>query len=393
MSTFKKNLSVPDKFFIAINELRPPFVIQLVLEGDGDPAPELLDEALEKTTRANPGSSLALHEDGDTAYWTLGPEPTLTLFDAPAFEAGSGENAPFLMWPMDAKKGPTCELVAVRGKEKTYLVFRALHAVMDGRGTLAWVKDFMRCLRGEEPVGHPSMLTVDELIRDMDTPRRKVPEADSIHPFGRADLSAKGSFHWRRITAPRPLAGNASGRIAVAIAERARRGGRQGNVRINLPVDLRHYVPHERTTGNLFSGLFLDVLPEATADGLALGTVKALYQQDETKTVGISWTHETGSLAAFRVKVFWDLHHLHDEGLYAFSATLSHLGMLRQAELSAPIFTTTSAFFVPLVGDSGCVVSLNGFDDHTEVAVGLSDRFTREGQLDELAELVRRALE
>src|SRR5688572_15462680 len=147
--TFQKNLSVADKFFIAINELRPPFVIQLVLEGDGDPAPELLDEALEKTTRANPGSSLVLHEEGDAAHWKLGPEPTLTLFEAPEFDASSGYNAPFLMWPMDAKKGPTCELVKVRGKQKTYLIFRALHAVMDGQGTLAWVKDFMRCLRGE----------------------------------------------------------------------------------------------------------------------------------------------------------------------------------------------------------------------------------------------------
>jgi hypothetical protein len=391
--SFKKNLSVADKFFVAINELRPPFVIQLVLEGDGDPEPEALDDALEKAAEANPGSSLVLREEAENAWWTIGPRPTLTLVDAPDFEALSGANAPFLMWPMDAKTGPTCELVRVRGKNKTYLIFRSLHAVMDGRGTIAWVKDVMRCLRGEEPIGHPSTLTIDELIRELGASRRPMPEADAIHPFGRADLGASGAFSWRRVTASRPLASNASGRIAAAIAERARRGGREGTVRINLPTDLRHHRPEERTTGNFFSGLFVDVPPGASADGLALRIVKALYQQDETKTVGISWTHETGSLAAFRVKVYFDIHHLHDTGLYAFSATLSHLGVLGGAELSAPAFTSTSAFFVPLVGDSGCVISLNGFDDHTEAAVGLSDRFVKEEELDELASIIGAAIE
>ena len=87
------------------------------------------------------------------------------------------------------------------------------------------------------------------------------------------------------------------------------------------------------------------------------------------------------------------LHHLHDEGLYAFSATISHLGILKGQEFSSPIFTATSALFVPLVGDSGCVISLNGFDDHTEAAVGLSDRFLRGGALDEFAAMIRAAIE
>ena len=85
-------------------------------------------------------------------------------------------------------------------------------------------------------------------------------------------------------------------------------------------------------------------------------------------------------------------HQLHATGLYCFSATLSHLGVLQGALLSGPGFTATGAFFVPLVGDSGCVVSLNGFDGHTEAAVGLSERFCKDGALDRLADLIRGAI-
>lgn len=392
MSEWHKEVSAVDRFFVAVNEVRPPFVIQLLLEGDGDPDPDALDEALERAAAVNPGCTLRLVEDEEEPRWVLGPVPSLTLIDAPDFDASSGEAAPCLLWPIDAKVGPTCELLKIRGQGgRSYLVFRALHAVMDGQGTLLWVKDVFRALRGEAPIGHSSTATVDQLIRDLNSPRRPYPKADALHPYGPGDPQAPGTFHWRRVKLDGPLDPLASGKMAVALAERARRG-REGVVRINLPTDLRPLRPDERTTGNFFNSLFLEVPPGATVDGIALKIIQLLYKKEGTKSVGIYSADEIGSLSAFRVKTYWDFTHLHDTGLYAFSATLSHLGVVRGAELSAPGFAARGAFFVPLVGDSGCVVSINGFDQHTEVAVGLSARFAAGGQLAELAELVRRAL-
>lgn len=394
MSTFEKAASGADKYFVALNEQRSPFVIQLLLEGEGDPDPEALHDALEATTAANPGSSLRIvKSEGTAATWVLGPPPTLTVLEDPEFEAAHGEHAPFLMWPLSATEGPSCELLSVKGKHKHYLIFRALHAVMDGQGTHAWVQDFMRCLRGEAPLGHPSPLTVDELVHRRDeVKRRPTPKEDALHPFSPARPESQGRFHWRRISAERPLESLATGKIAVAIAEHTRRDGREGIVRINLPTDLRAHCPDERTTGNLFASLFVEVPPGATPEGVGMKVIQLLYKKEGARPVGLYSTDESGSLDAFRVKVCWDLAHLHDTGRYAFSATLSHLGVLESAKLSGPGFTATSAFFVPLVGDSGCVVSLNGFDGHTEGAVGLSDRFNREGALDTLAELIRGAI-
>jgi hypothetical protein len=384
MSTFRKEVAGPDKFFIAFNEIRPPFVIQLTLEGVGDPSGDSLYDALEETTEANPGSSLRLDETSEPLSWTIGPPPQLTIVDAPEFTGRREIEAPFLLWPLEAHKGPTCELLLVHGKEKNYLVFRAIHAVMDGQGTLLWAKDFMRCLRGEAPEGHASTLTIDQLIREMNPPRRELPEPDALHPFGLARATTEGRFHWRRIVVPRPLDAGVSGRILVALGERARRDGAVGAVRIALPTDLRRYCPNEQSTGNLFGGLSVDVPPGASAETIGLRVVQMLYRDEGTKPFGLYSGDRPGSLAAHRVKVFYDISHLHDLGRYSFSATLSHLGVLKREELSAPTFTTTGAFFVPLVGDAGCVVSLNGLDDHTEACAGLSDRFTHDDHLDEL---------
>ena len=379
-------------FFVALNEIRPPFIIQLTLEGQGTPSPESLYEALRLSTEANPGSSLRLDQSGDAPRWVVGPEPSLTIVEAPEFTGDSGEFAPFLMWPLDSYTGPSCELLFVHGKNSNYLVFRAVHAVMDGQGTLLWVKDFMRCLRGEDPIGHKSVLSVDELIREIKTDPRPAPKSDALHPFGPAKPKTRGQFHWRRVKVERGLDSATVGRIAVGLSERARRS-QEGTVRINLPTDLRHYRPDELTTGNFFNSLFIEIAPGGAAEMVGLKVVQMLYKHEGKKPVGIFATEEVGSLDLHRTKVLWDLAHLHDTGQYTFSATLSHLGNLNPADFSAPSFETNTAFFVPLVGDSGCVVSVNGFGDHCVACVGLSDRFTDNGQLEEFSELVRTALE
>jgi hypothetical protein len=389
--TFRKEASGTDQYFVAINELRPPFVIQLTVEGVGDPSPDELDEALERAAEVNPGCSMILDESVQPAAWGLGPRPTLTVLDAPDFDGDSDREGHFLMWPMDAKVGPTCELYLVRGHTKRWLIFRALHAVMDGQGTILWAKDVMRCLRGEAPIGHPSPITVDQLIRKIDGERRPHSEADAIHPFV-AEPHTEQKFHWRRINVPRPLDGKASGRIAVALAELARERT-AGVVRLNLPTDLRSYVPDERTTGNLFGCLSLEVPVGASPDAIGLKIIQQLYKKEGARPVGLySIDDNSASMALLRVKTFWDLNHLHDTGRYLFSATLSHLGVLKSADLSGGGFTAQTAFFVPLVGDAGCVVSLSGFDDHTAIAVGLTDRFCGDGQLDKLATRIGDAL-
>lgn len=390
--TFEREVGIGEKFLIAFNEQRPPFIIQLVVEIDGEPTPEALDDALERAAAANPGSALRLDEDRKPEMWILGPRPPLTLIDAPDWDGSSEFDAPFLRWPLDCSTGPTSELVFVRGKNHNYLVFRVAHAVMDGQGTIVWVKDVMRCLRGEAPIGHPSPLIVDTLVRELNAKRRASYFPDSLHPFGLPNNDRPGEYRWRRMQIARPLDSAITARVAVALAEQARKLG-EGNFRLNLPTDLRHYRPDERTTGNMFNSLFVDIPAGATVEAVGLKILSLIYRHEGTKPFGNSQSEDRASLNACRVKVMWDLAHLHDTGRYTISTTLSHLGALRSADFSTTDFRARGIFFVPLISDSGCVVSVNGFDDGLEVCVGLSDRFSVNGQIDTLAAIVKSAID
>lgn len=364
-------------------------MIQLVIAYEGRLDPDQLLDALERCTAANPGSSLRLEQRGAEPLWVVGPPPPLTVIEEPGW-SGDREGPDFLRWPLSSYEGPSCELVLVRGAAHDHLVFRALHSVMDGRGTLAWAEDLLRSLRGEVPLGHTSALTIEELMPRDEGAKRPAPRGDALPVFGPADLGSPGLFPWRRFVLAQPLDAAATGRIAVALAQQARQHA-EGVVRLNLPTDLRHLRPGERTTGNLFGSLFIEIPPEATAELVGLKIMQLLYKKEGSKQVGMYAAYgQVGSLAAHRVKALWDLEHLHDTGRYPFSVTLSHLGALRSEALSAPGVRATGAYFVPLIGETSCVLSLNGFDDRTEVAVGLSDRFG--AQVERLAERVRGAI-
>lgn len=393
MTAFERMASNAEKFMALYNELRPPFTIQLVIEGDGDPSPEALHEALERASEVNPGASLRMDEARSPVMWVTGPRPTLTVVDAPEFTGEGAVGGDWQRWHLDHRTGPTCELVRVQGKHHTYLVFRALHAVMDGQGVINWTKDVMRCLRKEAPVGHPDAFDYEAYLDRLAKPLRETTWSEAVHPFGRADLSRPGNFDWRRIRVDRPLESAMIGRICVLLGRQARTAG-EGRVRVHLPTDLRPYEKGVRTTQNFFNSLLIEVPPEATAESISLQVIQHLYREEGQRAYARS-EDSWGSMEALRVRVYRDLTTLHDKGLYPYSATVSHLGIMKAAEMSAPDFAARAVTFVPLVGDSGgCVISLQGLDDRTDATVAMSDRFWGpDGKnLDVLARIVAEGL-
>ena len=393
MGPYERDVASCERALIAHDELRAPTLVQFVIEGVGNLEPEPVRQALRLATEANPGAALVLDETQASIRWRVGATPDLTAIDAPAFTGSSDAGAPFLLSPLTAHGGPSCGVLLIRGTSKVYVVFRALHAVMDGRGMLCWARDVMRCLRGEAPHGHPDTLTVDQLLRDAARPPRPTVLPNAIPAFGATDLDATpGGSRWQRVTVERPLDALASGRIAVALAHRARAHGGEGIFRINIPVDLRPHRPDVRTTANLFSCLHIDITPDASSETLPLSIVQRLYRQEPLRRLGLYASHDCASLAAFRVMTLFELAREHDTGHYTTSATLTNLGVLESAELGAPGFRATSAYFIPSAG-GGCVITLTGVDGHTEAGVGLSARCAGGGQLDELAALVRAAIE
>ena len=391
MSEYCRPVAAIDRILLALTAERPPLANQMVVMGRGSLDSDELQHALDITTEANPGSALVLRGMDGSASWHAEQPPPLRHVSAPGWSGDDDHGAEFFADRLNAVRGPSCEVVTVDAGDKVAIVFRSLHAVMDGRGTVMWAEEFMRALRGEPLLGHRSTLNTDELMRGITDETRAMPEPDAVHPLGRiTDVELTGAFHWRRLTLDRPLDPGMLCRIAIALKDLAVKNG-PGEVRFTIPVDARRHCPGERTTGNLLGSLHVPVTDQS-AQGLGLQIVQQLYRNKDA--LQPAWHRELSGIATSRLRMHIrsSLAHIRLQGLHLSTAILSNLGRLSSAALSGGAFEATSAFFVPPLADWACFVGINGFDEQVEVTVALPTGYCLDDGLERIASEVRAAL-
>lgn len=391
--TYARRVSPLERLFIANAILNPPFANQLVIEGAGTLDMADLQRALDTCSAANPGSTLALPDGSEPLRWQSGRPPRITRILAPDWDGNSDAAAPFLSAPLDPFSGPTCEILLVLGRHaRTFLIFRSLHAVMDGIGTLLWANDFMSALRRETPTGHHSPITdADVAQRLMPGRTRPRPPADALHPLGTPGSIDSGQpFRWQRVTIRKRLESHHLGVIAATLNDLARQNAegataRQAKVRFNIPCDLRRHAESEGTTGNMFGPLFVEMTADADSDRFGLQLVRQIYERQELMPLSFLEQVTATRLDQWQLILANLLEQQHQQGRYVFTATLSQLGQISSAALSCPEFAASSAFFVPPLADQVCFVACNGFDSHTEIAIALPSRFCHDDGLRVLA--------
>lgn len=131
---FRRPVSPTEWLYLAGTTPGAPLVIQVCVEGDGAIGYASLERAVAEASRACPGARLVR----EGRWWTdSGTAPAVRVLEpgSAALRAGLPPG------------GPTCEVLLAGST----VVFRAHHAVMDGRGVLRWAAEVFRALRGEPP--------------------------------------------------------------------------------------------------------------------------------------------------------------------------------------------------------------------------------------------------
>ncbi len=384
VGSFRKSVSAIEKLYLVFNQLRPPFVNQLVVEGRGHLDGAALAAAIERSSEVNPGACLRMSGHLGGRAWVPGPVPRLHIVPGSGWDGRSEMGAPFLERRLDPGHGPTCEVQAILAGERSFLVFRSLHAVMDGLGTLLWAQDVLRALRGEAPVGHPSALTDAEFAAGLSDDKLVLPGQDALHPCGRADAPSSGNdFRWQRVTIEEPTDAPLVAALAVALAAEARRHG-EGVVRFNIPADLRFFHKHERSTGNVIGTLFVEVGPDASVDDVAQQLKTRLRAREHARFPAnyekLRWL-PMGALEAMLRRGFASEH---ERGRYALTSTISFLGTVDAANVSAPGFTATTAFWIPPMADQGCFVTASRMGTHLELLLAMPRVLGTGGRFDAL---------
>jgi len=383
MPTFRKPVSTMEKLYVVFDRLRPPFANQFVVEGRGRIDHAALRDAVARAADANPGCRLRMTGHLAQRAWVPGPAPRVTVVRDAIWDGRSDDGAPFLDARLDSD-GPTCEVQLIESGERSFLIFRSLHAVMDGLGTLLWAHEVLRALRGEAPVGHPSAITDSELAAGVHAAPLVLPPGDALSATGRADAVTSGNdFRWRRITIDEPADVPLLATLAVTIAAEARRHG-EGTVRFNIPADLRGLRKEERTTGNAVGTLFLEVGPDATIAAVADELRARLRARDHARFPAnyerLRWL-PLGALQALIARGFATEH---ARGRHAFTGTLTFMGAIDAASLAAPGLTPTGAFFVPPMADQGCFVACWRFGRSLDVTLSMPRVLASRGRFEAL---------
>ncbi|MFD1812583.1 non-ribosomal peptide synthetase [Rhodococcus gannanensis] len=338
LDQFERPISATERLYLAGRPLAEPFAIQLVVEGDGVLDADRLSDAVGAASAACPGARLRRR---GVRWVDSGVSPAVTVLDRPGVDLAAPDADPVLTRGLAGDA--TAEVVLLRGRDTSTVVFRVFHGVMDARGLALWAADVFGVLRGEEPIGAPDPTADHDLVARIGARGKPT----TLMPTRRSPLGASGGppkqgpFLWRHRSVPGVAAASVA-RISAVLADVV--GDR---IRVMIPVDLRRHDPALRSTANLALPLFLDISPGEPWSKVHTRILVHMAEKRELAEM------DNGGLARLPASVARTvLRGAHRIGAHAdrniVSALVSHAGQVSTRDLSVPGFAVTSVRAVPV---------------------------------------------
>jgi hypothetical protein len=380
---FSQPMQIVERLWLGTDGAHPPYVNQVVIEGQGALRFKELQSAVEKASAANPGSRLILKGALRWCRWVdSGRTPPLRWLTGSSWDGCSSENAPFLAQRLPYT-GPTCEVVYLAGPVPR-VIFRSSHAIMDGMGTIYWAEEVFRVLRGEEPLGSRTIRSMVKFVRQFTEQTRKMPPLNSIAPTGRARGSRPGA-RWTRLTLTGTF-GRVLGKVCWVLAQSAWRHG-DGEVTLAVPVDLRSRQPGLRSTGNMAMAIYVKAARDATPETIARDIRWQLDNKYDCMLFeGGTWV-DLIPIALLQSSFRWITRVNHLQGAYTASALVSNLGRIDTGRFCCPGFQPDGIFLIPPRFDSvPAFAVLTGHEDRLELTLSLPDVLATDNRLEKLLE-------
>lgn len=379
-------LSIAARVWIAADLLYPPLWATISIEGKGTIDSQRWREAIRIASDANPGSRLVLRGRLSWSHWIdSGKAPLLLEFDGSSWDGRSSEGLNPFLRTYDIRKGPSSEVLIFHGSP-IRVVFRAHHAVMDGRGLMTWAEDIFRVLNGLHPLGSNHLIVENDLLNLPDKNIHHPPAYDFISPTGEPS-GCDSERIWRRVS----FQGHHSkllARIMILIARAARRH-EEGPVRFGIPVDLRSRSPGLRSTGNLTNAIYISVEPESTVDQIAHEIQRRLQEQDDGKLNLEDKLIPYVPTQMLRLILAQDERQKFRVNRYRCSGFITNLGRVELERFSGGGFTPAAFFVLPVaIASLPFFLAMSGYNDMTEYVLGMPRSFADQGRLEEILDYI-----
>ncbi len=367
--------------------MTPPFAIEWIVEGEGTLDSTAWQVALDVVTDAHPFTAVRLRGTGKRLRFHVGGvRPGVRVVDGSGWDGQSSAGVPWGVGELDAKHGPVAEIVLLSGPVPR-VVYRALHAVFDGRGVAHWAREIGRALRGEPLEGPADPVDDREAARAVEAPPGQEPANDAAAPWMPNSADLRTSWVRRRVEQP---GRQIMPRLMLALAQRV-----DGLTRISVPVDLRPrlrdagFSDVDRYTGNLTGIVHLNLDPAADLDTIA----------GQLRTVVLSPAAAGHALAAHQIRgvPIWLMAKAGTAAArsslqaqkWPVTAAITNLGLQQPQTLSGAAFVAKRILtVVPSTPGLPLFVSLTGDPDGVEMCASaphaLADMATLSALLEQL---------
>lgn len=385
---YVRRVSALERYSLVLNEVYR-YHVDGILEGEGQVDPVALQRAVDQAAEANPAIRVRLRGFLGFSRWVdSGIAPQVRPMPLADWDGNSEQGAPFLQQRLDALRGgPVADVLVVPCNDgRTRLVFRTLHAAIDGRGFLHWVNEVCRVMRGEPLQGSSSTLT------DLDVQaqhKQNVPEEPQTPPVSCIPVLAPAesgretlSYVWRRA-----IVGNNVSQLlpktALFLADWARRR-EPGEVGFTIPVDYRGLRTDEMGIGNLTGYLRLNVPADSTP--------RTLVQQLNQRLRAFADCRQFPGVRVLLWLPIWfmvrQLRPKIDTVLYTVNPGLPTGGVVSMGNMKAETFSFPGFQASMIYGIPGAVGKLNtvflNYPDFTVISFSAPAAYNHLGQLDEL---------
>jgi hypothetical protein len=385
---YTRKLSPIERASLVLNEFCN-YNCDIIVEGHGALSVDTLRNAVEKAAQANPGSRVRLRGVLGFSRWVdSGIAPEVREVWASSWDGRSEHGAAFLEERFDALAGgPVCKLLYVRGNPSR-IVFRALHAAVDGRSLLHWIAEVFRALRGEPLLGSPCTYVEWDIMRKFQEKiNRGAADAPSTEPSlpvipCSSVRATRLRYIWRTVAVPGNIH-NVLAKLAIFLAQYARRYA-QGRVCFTVPVDLRTLREEVLSLGNLTGYLSIPIEPgDRTRDFSRLLSLRVrnyidCYRPDILKK--LPWV----PVRTIRREIGRTLERaLYESVPDTMSGGVVSMGNFPLQNLSTPDFTPLEV--IPIPGFAGKLNVVTIFTERQTVTTfAAPESYNVEGQLDAL---------
>jgi hypothetical protein len=403
MKRYRRRVSPLERYNLVIHRAYH-YHVDGVVEGQGKLDETTLRAAIATAAAANPGIRVRMRGWLGWARWVdSGRAPPLHVVNDCLWDGNSEQHAPFYGTRLEVDQVADLWLLNCRDGQ-TRLVFRALHAAVDGRGMFHWMNEVFRALRGEPLQGSPAtLIDLDvqaqhrqavEAIRKAEAARAAQsgppqvggPDAElpapSPHclPVLEAGENRPQGYVWRRIVVPGPVS-NQLARSAKFLADWARRRG-PGVVGFTVPVDYRGLRTEEMGLGNLTGYTRLTVAGDDTPRSLMVQLnrkIKAMVDCRGIPMIRLVWWWPLASLVrGLKKKSATVLYTLNKD---APSGGVVSMGAWKREWFDCAGFKAGLIYGIP--GSVGRLnVLFSNFDDCAVVTFAVPAGFNDRGQLD-----------